>query len=133
MVGTDEAEKFRVWKTFGVVADGINRVGNAAAPDLLVVNLVIGFAGEGEAKKAQPFGRRRRSRARLERRLRRRDKKKPLDAGFLARRLRHEQVPKMHGVKGPAEQTDFLDCAQCFDDYGDKRLTTPVHAVEPFL
>lgn len=116
MVRADEVKQFCARKTPGIVARGVNGVGNAAALEFLSVDFVMSFAGERQPKQAQPFRRRRGCRVRLERRLRGGDKEKPVEPGFLAGRLRHEQVTQMDRIERTAEQTDFLFRFQTFNN-----------------
>ena len=107
MVGADEVKQFRRRKSFRVIAQCVNGVGNAAAPDFLFVNFIIRPARERQPEQLQADGGGRGFAVRLERRLRRRDEKQPVESEFLNRRLRDQQVAEVNRIKRAAKQADF--------------------------
>ena len=103
MVGADEIKQLRGRKASNVLADGVNRVGDAASLEFLVVDLAIGLAGQRQTQHLQPRFRRRQHQARFERGLRRGNKKQAREPEFLPRRLRHEQMAEVNRIERPAE------------------------------
>jgi hypothetical protein len=93
---------------FCVMAGRLNCVGNAAAPDFLVVHLAIGFAGKGEAEPLEAHFRRGRLAFPFERSLRCGNKKQSIQTQFFHRRLRDEQVAEMNRVERAAIQSKPL-------------------------
>ena len=82
-----------------VIAHRFNRIGHAATMKLLLIDFAPRFPRQREAQEAHAIRAGSRFAVRLERRLRGGDKEQPLQPQFLARRLRHEQVPEMHRIK----------------------------------
>ena len=103
VVRADQIKQFRLRKSSRVIAHGVDGVGNAAAPDFLLVNFAIRFARQRQPEQVQPDGGRRGLVVRLERRLRRRNEKQPVQAQFLARRLRDQQMAEVDRVKRTAK------------------------------
>ena len=56
VVCPDEVEQLRVWKKPRVIPDRINREGNTAALDLLIIDFAVGFAREREPEQLHPDG-----------------------------------------------------------------------------
>ena len=103
VVRADEIKQFRSRKSFRVIAQRVNGVGNAAAPDFLFVNFAIRPARQREPEQLQSGGRGRGLVVRLERRLRRRNEKQAVQPKFLNRRLRDQQMAEVNRVKRAAK------------------------------
>jgi len=70
VIGADEIKQLRARKAADAVADGVNRVGNAAAFDFLFVDRAAGPARQRQPQQAQSLFRRGRRQVRFEGRLR---------------------------------------------------------------
>ena len=70
---------------------------------LLLIDFTPVLAREGEPQQTQSVRAGSRFAVGLERRLRCGNEKQPLQPQFLARRLRDQQMPEMHRVKGTAK------------------------------
>ena len=103
MIGADEIEQFRAGEPARVIAEGINRLGDAAAMQFLLINFTPRFSRERQPQEAQTVGRGGRGAARLEWGLGGGNEEEPIQAQFLAGGLRHEQVPEMDRIKRTAE------------------------------
>jgi hypothetical protein len=69
IIRANEVEDFRALKSTGIIPDGVNRVGDAAALDFLFIHIAPGFPGEGQSQEAQAFAGVRRFAIWFERRL----------------------------------------------------------------
>src|SRR5262249_47664812 len=96
-------------KTPRVVPRGLDGVGRAPAAQLLFVDLKLRPSRQRQAQQPQAFRARRGLGLRLERRLRGWNKKQTRQLQFFTRRLGHEQMPEMHGIKRAAIKTVTLD------------------------
>ena len=92
MIGANQIKQFRLRKPAGVIAHGVDGVGNAAALDFLFIDFAPAFSGQRQAQQAQPFVCRGRFVARFERGLRRRNKEKASQRQFFIGGLGDQQV-----------------------------------------
>jgi len=107
VVRADEIEQFHSRKSLRIITKRVNGVGNAAAPDFLLVNFAIRPARERQAQQLQSRVCGRGLAFRFERRLRSRDEIQSVQPQFFNRRLRHQQVAQVDRVERTAKQTDF--------------------------
>jgi len=104
VIRADEVKQRRVRKPTRVIPHRVNRVGHAATVQFLFVHLAARPAGQGQPQQTRAHRAGRRPVLGFERRLRRRNETEPVQAQFLQRRPRHEQMPQMHRIKRAAEQ-----------------------------
>ena len=105
IVGADEIKQFCPGKFLGVIPERVHGVGNAAAPDFLVIHFAAGLAREREPQQLQPEVVRRRFGDRFEGRLCGRNNEETVQLQLLQRRLRHEKMPQMHRVERSAKNS----------------------------
>lgn len=99
VVGADEVEEAGVGKLVGVVADGVDGVGDAAAADLLVVDVPGGLAGEGEAQELEADGSRGEFGVLFEGGLGGGDEAEMVEVEFFLGGLSDEDVAEVDGVE----------------------------------